>query len=1531
MDTPSSVSRSANLSRRLRIAGLVALILLVPGGLAYLLTRVDPPCEPVFVSLRINSYPAWAAPKPRQVEKASVKRAEILQTLDALARRAATEPVVVHLSAIAMHGESGNVLIVPSDGTPADPATWLPLAEILVKLKGCPSQHKLLVFEWLPPPALDRIGQVYYDIAAALPGELEAVPDEHRLVLSACAAGQQPHDADELGQSAFGHYFQQALLGRADGYGDVRDSRISVKELAAFLQARVDRWAVRNRGARQTPALLGRGSDFALATVDHGKVREPAAGPPEPRYSEMLVRSWQESADLGLSAREFQWRRATNLWMEQNRAGAEEVVGTLLIHNPLPPGRDGAVTFTHASFPEAAKKTLDEQRRLLDQQLLGAKPADAERFKKRFVEDLRAKLPDDQLDAAVFAHVLADPRLDPGTLRMFDQMLHPAANAIPRREEALRLRQLADLAMRIEVQAWPRDIIESLLRASDLGEKAWKQTPHLPGYFALLEEPSLALHAGEVRLWARGHTDLDDAKKLLTTAHEQFHRVMKLNERWEKCATPLDEALAELPWYLEAMETLPELRKPWEKAAASARALAASLPSLPGRGAGGEGAGQSSWTLKTNNLSAQLTTAEKHLATLQHHRQALHAPFARDAIARLERQCRAPNADATIRQTTEAMLSVAAPALRADDRIALWQAVQMLSRRLNEETLALDRQDDEAQRVTPMIASKGPIEDATRHASLRARWRLALFEVAGVSPERLQSLRKGLERNHQDQGHWGGLAASIHDLTYKQVPAQWTDDIGWRAKERLAWVMPPLALLGDVDKEKISPRLAHLRQQKDQRDRWLHEHHLYLARDYAGLDLNSPGIVAARDFYKQAVEKRREDARPEAYVRLNVASAVGALTERQPYADVWLEVTRHVPPGAFGPVELQIHRADDAWLDVAPQSATLPALTASKQPRTLISKVPLKATRRAKAERTGLAPPLGFLVEARFEGRSYHRIVTAPIVPGTQELQILVSADPDEPATTLNDIRIRPGKVKQPHYLYLRNLTNRTQKVHVEVQAGKALVHKSKLMTLEPDGVRKVLFDDSSIAATTELRGSLEVRVLDQDRVKVLQQRTVRVEILDPRDYVQTAEASYEPGVIGDNKWAIQVQASKPVIGPAIAAQLVLPVQRIPGLMSVGGGTLKVELPTSTNASRTLFAEKLRLLPSIDEEGPVYLHIDGVARAFVYRTTFARVGERTEPKPDHRPAVRLVAPPCVMAGVKCLVDVEVDNAPPSSKLEVALGRVMEDGTFKSEVVRDFTDAKKRRIGLETTRDALVFDASIADWTATFDTRATLGPRALRARLLDSAGKDIAQMEQSMVIDDSPPIARLAPMLRQVKRGGVLQVEANGVDPESGVAQVVFFLGRPDKGEIPLAVPHVKAVPINRENTLWTAALQVPADHKGPLVVSVQVVNHAGMAGVDTVTLEVTDREPGKTGLGEIRGQVVEGLRPQPNLLVTLIDQAGKEVAKTTTRADGSYAFTQLAPGRYRVVCVKPESQRRAILGVTVEPDRAARADLALML
>src|SRR5205807_2555280 len=140
------------------------------------------------------------------VKNVELHRHGIQQALDELARCGQGQPVIVYLSAMAVQAEGGSVHILPADASLDDAARWLPLRVVLEKLKACPSKNKLLVLE-LTPPA--RSGHVYHDCAAALPRELDSVPDADSLVLSACAAGQRAHFSDELGQSVFAHYLHE--------------------------------------------------------------------------------------------------------------------------------------------------------------------------------------------------------------------------------------------------------------------------------------------------------------------------------------------------------------------------------------------------------------------------------------------------------------------------------------------------------------------------------------------------------------------------------------------------------------------------------------------------------------------------------------------------------------------------------------------------------------------------------------------------------------------------------------------------------------------------------------------------------------------------------------------------------------------------------------------------------------------------------------------------------------------------------------------------------------------------------------------------------------------------------------------------------------------------------------------------------------------------------------------------------------------------------------------------------------------------
>ena len=149
METPTY--KPIQSSRRWRIVFFLSLILLVQSGVAYLLSWIDLPRAPLYVPIRISTYHGWSWPHSRtgivltNTMDIATDRAGIQRALDALAGRGKNEPVIVHLSAAAVLGESGQLLFLPSDATVADSASWVPLAEVLAKLKACPSKQKLLV------------------------------------------------------------------------------------------------------------------------------------------------------------------------------------------------------------------------------------------------------------------------------------------------------------------------------------------------------------------------------------------------------------------------------------------------------------------------------------------------------------------------------------------------------------------------------------------------------------------------------------------------------------------------------------------------------------------------------------------------------------------------------------------------------------------------------------------------------------------------------------------------------------------------------------------------------------------------------------------------------------------------------------------------------------------------------------------------------------------------------------------------------------------------------------------------------------------------------------------------------------------------------------------------------------------------------------------------------------------------------------------------------------------------------------------
>src|SRR5947199_4480194 len=109
-----------------------------------------------------------------------------------------------------------------------------------------------------------------------------------------------------------------------------------------------------------------------------------------------------------------------------------------------------------------------------------------------------------------------------------------------------------------------------------------------------------------------------------------------------------------------------------------------------------------------------------------------------------------------------------------------------------------------------------------------------------------------------------------------------------------------------------------------------------------------------------------------------------------------------------------------------------------------------------------------------------------------------------------------------------------------------------------------------------------------------------------------------------------------------------------------------------------------------------------------------------------------------------------------------------------------------------------------DWTVLLDTSRIRGPRAVRARLLDRGGRELASATRSVVLGDQAPdgVRFVNPPARAWNKAPLALVAAGG-DGVVGLKEVSFFLGKPAAGDkLPEGVTPVAGTPTDAARTTW---------------------------------------------------------------------------------------------------------------------------------
>lgn len=468
---------------------------------------------------------------------------------------------------------------------------------------------------------------------------------------------------------------------------------------------------------------------------------------------------------------------------------------------------------------------------------------------------------------------------------------------------------------------------------------------------------------------------------------------------------------------------------------------------------------------------------------------------------------------------------------------------------------------------------------------------------------------------------------------------------------------------------------------------------------------------------------------------------------------------------------------------------------------------------------------------------------------------------------------------------------------------------------------------------------------------KPLAAATFAVTVLRPVQYVDITRLDYDnqPGV---NRFVIGVTSKQQFAGPPCPVELVLQKELIPGLVPARkSGNLRQTIPEAGKTVE-LVAENLTFEQKAPDKGIVGVTVDGYPRAFLYTTDFTRSNTTTTPQflGAKEPTVRLLDPRKTTVPVeKVSLGIEIDSpADANLTIEVGVDRNL-NGEYEEGELQFLRGERQQLVSLAPVGPdgAVLLKAEVSDWKVDLHTAGVRGRLPYRVRVRDTDGKPIAIRDQggqlitaadgirhTLMFDDTPPEDLSFPnakvFSRELVRGERPRVEAFGTDPESDIASVQFFVGKPaqskdGKPELPANIETFKATKLDGKKPAWSARIAMP-DRVGREFVSVQFVNGAGLSAFETLEVKLTD--PAAQGAADqakkfkISGKVVEGDRPQAGLVVTLTDDQGKAKATATTakedKTKGNFTFENVAPGIYTLSTSKVTSDTKGEAKATVE-------------
>ena len=1478
---------------------------------------------------------------------ANPNRDQIRLRFRALANVRPSQPVVVYLASPAAVDDAGGVFLLPADRIGDNPRNRLTLSELLAAIRECPAHHRLLILNLVPQTEDPLYSQARNDLSIAISSVLEKNADSNLLCIVSSGPGQVPVASADLGRTVFGWYLEAGLRGEADGWdGGSVDGRVTVNELAAFLHEKTGHWVTATRGEAQSPRMIGAGTDFTLRGISQNQA-DTEKPEPEFLFPDWLRISWERrdqwQRDGRAAAAPWAFRKLQASLMTAEReclagkpgAAVERDFGRQLLAadqvstaltvlpspDPLPtlaalyPGYVGPDSATLAELRDTMRRIDSRPPAPVGVPAPGEKPVPEPLVPPEF--DVFKAKPHPSLALAAFLLLSDDPDPTPARLRSLDQVL-ATQTPMPRFAETALIKRMANLAAQAPAVPWSPERAALALQAERLFEAAI--TPEVFAWASAAIEQTYRLKAdAEAVYFAPGYASATEATHRLREAAAAARRLKDAADRLHNATATWHEATELLMGATEAVQrgTIPFPVA--EQLANSTGLLGDSLmpPAKP--------LDLVAFSQKATDWDSQINAVRTAIAEFMRQ-------FRGDALVKLRGRAESPEAGPAVVRELDLVLST--PLLTAADRANMWNLRAALNRRLANETLRSDTTSREAIRkglASP--PSVNPREGANEVAldleanRTRVRWSIALLRVGGLKESTLIEVRSNLNRLATDRF---AFADRLRRLWTDEVPSQLAT-LNPESVARLASVLPIVPATAFLESPNTNPAVQ--RELASSRAMWMWQagRFEYESRELSGNDV-------ALSFAMAAARACRTVAGTNAELYLEVTpTSVPKLTPEQTTTTLQLNL-RAV--GINRPMDVRISSLSpsEGWV----KTSNIKTVTLD----------PLRQSSDGLALAAGESPvsfpgALGVLVEAEAGGRTYHRRVPVILEEITDRLNLYIRSAPGQPPIAAQQIRIRPNGVVQPYQLLLGNPTPRERKVLVRLLG---LSRETDVIAIAPGKTATLTFIAS--IAMPQLPGQpgqappldeglplkgdeLVLQIFDQaDRDTVRQTIRLPVAVSNPADYLRVTDPIFKPasGARSNRLSATIIPGDVPPGGPC-QVHLSFPPDRNRGLI-IRDGSLMGAVARG-GPPLTLYADHLELPRLSGTPVSVTISADGMERVLTYSGSLLSTGETVRLTPLITPRVE-VKVEHIATGTKPLpVTLEVDNAPPGATLEFVIGTEKDPNSpVEADLTLPIPTAKAiaARVKFDPKGDTLLLAGSIKDHEPQLPVELLVGKRVLEARLLDRDRRRLAWDRQEVIFDGTPPQnVHFTDLPPKVRKDQPLAVRAVCDPTISGIKDVKFFLGTPDKNELPKNPPPIAGKLFDADTNEYRAIIPVDGQ-KGVATVGVQFTTRAGLSKIETQDVELLDpMELNKPVPGNIAGKLIEGKLAQPGLVVFLYDDKGNAKAKTTSKDDGSFEFKDVLPGAYYLFSEKETTNRHIKKEIAVKAGETLQVTLELLL